>query len=174
MHTWTPRRAQSRTQTQSHMCPWQTQKWRFKAGMSVVSPNEIWRYYLSWTQREVNTGKPDGHCSQLYQWQPENDPHKQAEMICVLYLSVSVWHFMCCILGIRNVWLTCARSYMDIPLSNVQKQLQKKKKRISFSHNRNLVACRIFVERLREISDHFVLWKNSVNGLSDTYCCCCM
>lgn len=52
-----------------------------------MSPSEIWLYYLNWTQREVNTGKPDGHCSQLCQWEPENDLYKQAKMIYLLYLS---------------------------------------------------------------------------------------
>ena len=60
-----------------------------------MSPSEIWLHYLKWTQREVNTGKPDGHCSQLCQWQPENDLYKQAGIMYILYLSVSVSLTVC-------------------------------------------------------------------------------
>lgn len=99
MDTNTDANMHTNTLTHSHMCPWQARMWRFKARLSVVSPSEIWLYYLNWTQREVNTGKPDGHCSQLCQWQPENDLYKQAGMIYTLCLPVCR---RCEVLYVRN------------------------------------------------------------------------
>lgn len=103
----------TQTQAHSHMCQWQARMWRFKACLSVVSPSEIWLYYLNWTQRGVNTGKPDGHCSQLCQWQPANDLYKQAEMIYILYLSVCLrWCVLYQGLGMCGSEVIFSRSYV--------------------------------------------------------------
>lgn len=82
-----------------------------------MSPSEIWLHYLNWTQREVNTGKPDGHCSQLCQWQLENDLYKQAEMINILYMSICliflIWDAMYCKPWVWNMCLTMLSSYFS-------------------------------------------------------------